>query len=94
MKRNVFQGYWKSSNKQQFTKTLEALAGYISTHMDFPKDVTYIYRKLTKEDVNEPADLNETELKSETNKLIWKTNVQKYVRRVKTQEKIMKEFFP
>ena len=48
MKGNVFQGYGESPDKQQLTKTLKALAGYISTHMDSPKDVFSILKKLTK----------------------------------------------
>ena len=61
--------------------------------MDSPKDVVSICKKLTKEEVNEPAYLNKTELKSETKKFIWKTKVHSYVRRVKTQENNCESIF-
>ena len=87
MKGNVFQCFGESPDKQQYTKTVEALSGYISTTMDFPKDVASICKKTSLEPVEEPADLSEKEKKSETKKLIWKTKVQTYVRRVEAQER-------
>ena len=87
MKENVFQCYGEFPNKQQFTKTIEALAGYTSTTMDFPKDVASICKKMELDTVQEPVDLTEEEAKSATKKLIWKTKVQTYVRRTEAQEK-------
>jgi hypothetical protein len=55
--------------------------------MDFPKDVASICKKGTLEVIPEPVDLSEEEKKSETKKLIWKTKVQTYVRRVEAQER-------
>ena len=57
MQGHVFQGYGESPDKQQFTKTVEALATYISTHMDYPKDVASICKKMTKDEIAEPVDL-------------------------------------
>ena len=87
MKGNVFQCFGESPDQQQFTKTIEALAGHISTTMDFPKDVASICKKIKLDIIQEPFDLTEEEEKSATKKLIWKTKVQTYVRRVETQEK-------
>ena len=87
MKDNIFQCYGESPNKQQFTKTIEALTGYISTTMEFPKDVASIYKEMELDTVQEPVDLTKEEAKSATKKLIWKTKVHTYVRRTETQEK-------
>ena len=87
MKGNVFQCFGESPDKQQYTKTVEALSGYISTTMDFPKDVASICKKGTLETIAEPVDLSEEDTKSETKKLIWKTKVQTYVRRMEAQER-------
>ena len=87
MNGNVFQCYGESPDKQQFTKTIEALAGYINTTMDFPKDVASICKKMQLDTVLEPVDLNEEEAKSATKRLIWKTKVQTFVRRTDAQEK-------
>ena len=69
MKDNVFQCFGESPDRQQYTKTVEALTGYISTTMDFPKDVASICKKGTLEVIPEPVDLSEEEKKSETKKL-------------------------
>ena len=87
MNGNVFQCYGESPDKQQFIKKIEALAGYISTTMDFPKDVSSICKKIQLDTVLEPDDLSEEEAKSATKILIWKTNVQTFVRRTEAQEK-------
>ena len=87
MKGNVFQCYGESPDKQQFTKTIEALEGYINKNMDFPKDVASICKKMELTDIREPGDPTEEESKSATKRLIWKTSVQTYMRRVEAQEK-------
>ena len=61
MKGNVFQCFGESPDKQQYTKTVEALSGYISSTMDFPKDLASICKKTSLEPVEEPADLSEKE---------------------------------
>ena len=93
MQGNVFQGYDESPDKQQFTKTLEALSTYMSTHMDFPKDVASICKRMKRDIIQEPSDLTEEELKSATKKLIWKTRVQSFVRRIEAQEKNFESIF-
>ena len=75
MNGNVFQCYGESPDKQQFTKTLEALAGHINKTMDFPKDLASICKKMQLDTVVEPVDLSEEEAKSATKRLIWKTKV-------------------
>ena len=75
MKDNIFQCYGESPNKQQFTKTIEALTGYISTTMEFPKDVASIYKEMELDTVQEPVDITKKEAKSAPKKLIWKTKV-------------------
>lgn len=64
---------------------MEALSRYIGTMMNFPKDVTSICKKLTLEAIIESMDLSDEDNKSETKKLIWKTKVQTYVRRMEAQ---------
>ena len=93
MQGNVFQGYDESPDKQQFTKTLEALSTYISTHMDFPKDVASICKKMKRDIIQETCDLTEEELKSATKKMIWKTIVHSCVRRIEAQEKNFESIF-
>ena len=88
MKSNVFQCFGESPDQQQFTKTIEALAGHISTTMDFPKDVASICKKIMLDIIQEPFDLTqEEEEKSVTKKLIWKTKVQTYVRKVEPKRR-------
>ena len=52
-----------------------------------------IFKKLTKEDIEEPRDLSDEELRSATKKLIWKTKVQSYVRRVEVQDRNCQSIF-
>ena len=59
MKGNVFQCYGESPDKQQFTKTIEALEGYINKNMDFHKDVASICKKMELTDIREPGDHTE-----------------------------------
>ena len=54
--------------------------------MVLPKDVAPICKKLELDKIEEPGDLTTTKKESDTKKLIWKTKVQKYVRRIEAQE--------
>ena len=93
MNRNVFQVFGESTDKQQFTKTLEALEVYINKTVDYPKDMSSLCKSFKITEVAEPKDLTEAEKKSETKKLIWKTKVQTYVRRTEIQEKNCQSIF-
>ena len=86
MKDNVFQCYSESSSKQQFTKTMEVLEGYIKKNMNFPKDIASLCKKYTLDGILDPKDLTDEEKKSDAKKLICKTHVQLYVRRTEVQE--------
>ena len=57
MKDSVFQCYGKSSNKQQFTKTMEVLVGHIKKNMDFSKDISALCKNYTLGVILEPEDL-------------------------------------
>ena len=72
MNGHVFEGYGETIQKQQYSKTVEALAGYISKTMNYPKDLASIYKNYVLTEVEEPADLTETEEKSAIKRLIWK----------------------
>ena len=93
MNNHVFQCHGESPDKQQFTKTIEALSGYINKTMDFPKDVASICKNFTTDMIEEPKDLTVAEKESDTKKLIWKTKVQTYVRRIEAQEKNCQSIF-
>ena len=93
MNGHVFEGYGESVEKQQYTKTVNALAELISKTMGYPKDIVSICKRFKLNDVKEPEDLTSEEEKSDTKKLIWKTNVQTYVKRVETQEKNCESIF-
>lgn len=90
---HMFEGYGESLDKQQLTKTLEVLLGYINKTIDFTKDVASICKKLTQEEVKEPEELTYEEVKSPTKKLIWKTKVKTYARWVEAQEKNCQSIF-
>ena len=45
MNGNIFQCYGESPDKQQFTKTVEALLGHINKNIDYPKDVAALCKK-------------------------------------------------
>ena len=94
MKDNVFQCYGKLADTQQFTKTVDPLAGYIDKNMDYLKDVASFYRKHQLITIRDPVNLTDEDKKSDTKKLIWKTHVQIYVWRVGTQEKTDKASSP
>ena len=64
MKDNVFQCYGESPDKRQFTKTVDALAGYIAKNMDYPKDVTSLCKKHKLSMIREPVDLTDEEKKA------------------------------
>ena len=87
MKDNIFQCYNESPDKQPFTKTVDALVGYIGKSMDYPKDVASLCRKHKLSTIRESIYLADEEKKSDTKNLIWKTHVQMYVWRVEAQEK-------
>ena len=93
MNRHVFQVFGESTDKQQFTKTLEALEVYINKTVDYPKDMASSCKNVKVTEIKEPEDLTDAEKKSETKKLIWKTKVQTYVRRIEIQEKNCKSIF-
>ena len=67
IKYNVFQCYGESPDKQQFNKTVDALAGYIDKNMDYLKDVASLYKKQKLSMIREPVDLTDEEKKSGTN---------------------------
>ena len=93
MNNHVFQCHGESPDKQQFTKTIEALSGHINKTMDFPKDVASICKNFTTDMIEEPKDLTAAEKESDTKKLIWKTKVQTYVRRIEAREKNYQRIF-
>ena len=66
---------------------IKTLAGYINKTVDFPKDVASICKKLEIHEIEEPVNLTTTKKVSDTKKLIRKTKVQTYVRRIEEQEK-------
>lgn len=84
---NIFKCYGETPDKQQFTKTIEALSGFISKTIDFLKDAASICRKLELEPIQDHVDPMNKESKCATKKLIWKINVQTYIHRVEAQEK-------
>ena len=83
---NVFQFYGKCPDKQQFIKTVDTFPGYIDKNRGYPKDVESFCKKHKLSTIRDLVDLPGEEKNSDTKNLIWKTHIQMYVWRVKTQE--------
>lgn len=93
MNGHVFQCQKETQDKSAYLKTVEALGEYISKTLDYPRDITGLCKNFTVPVLTEPADLSEDERKSETKKLIWKTQVINFVKRQETQEKNVQVIF-
>ena len=65
MKDNIFQCYSKSLDKQQFTKKVDVLAGYIDKNMVYPKDVSSVCKKHELSTIRESVDLTDNIVKSD-----------------------------
>ena len=59
MNGHVFEGYGESVEKQQYTKTVNALAELISKTMDYPKDVVSICKIFELNDVRSQRTLHQ-----------------------------------
>jgi fructose-bisphosphate aldolase class 1 len=89
---HVFQCHIEASDKQQFSKTVEALAEYIAKNIKYAKDVASLCKTGKLAPITEPAaDLSEKEKKSETKKMIWKAMVESFVQRMETRESSLQE---
>jgi hypothetical protein len=86
MNGHVFQCNYESNDKQQFSKTIEALAEYIAKNIKYAKDVASLCKTGKLIPIKEPADLSVEDKKSETKVLIWKSTVQSYVTRCEMQD--------
>ena len=59
MNGHVFEGYGETIEKQQYSKTVDALAGYITKNMNYPKDLASICKSYSLTKIKEPTDLTE-----------------------------------
>ena len=82
----MFQCHNEVASNIQFLKTVEALGEYISKTLDYANDLKSPCKSYEISTIDEPVDMNDEDMKSETKKLIWKTKVQMYMKRVEAQE--------
>ena len=78
MNGHVFQSFNECDDKNQFTKTVEALANYIATHFKYSSDVLPLTRELAMPTIEPPEELPATEM-SNLKKSIWEKKVSAYV---------------
>ena len=82
MKGHVFQCCNKGSNKNQFTKTVEALHEYIAKKITYPGDMWNLTNELKEPEVEKPDEMTEQELKDDHFKrAVWTRQVTNYVNR-------------
>jgi hypothetical protein len=86
MNGHVFQCHGETTDKQQYTKTVEALGEYISKELKHAKDVSSLYKTGKIQVLKEPVDLTDEEKKSDTKRMIWTIQVASYVKRIEVRE--------
>jgi len=90
---HVFQCHNEVASNGQFLKTVEALEEYISKTLDYAKDLKSLCKSYEISTIDVPLDMTIEDQKSETKKLVWKTKVQTYMKRVKTRESNLQSIF-
>ena len=79
MNGQVFQCFNENTASNQFAKTVEALAEYISKHLKFPGDMAPLTKDLVLPTLTAPVNLPATA--DELEKLLWKQDVVRYAQR-------------
>ena len=79
MNGQVFQWFNENTASNQFAKTVEALAEYISKHIKFPRDIASLTKNLVLPTLTAPVILPATA--DDLEKLLWKQDVVRYARR-------------
>ena len=82
MNGNVFQCFNEGDTRNQFTKTVEALAGYIAKNLKFHGDLTPLVKDLTEPTIEMPDDLTPDEEDSPLLKALWNKKVDAYSKRL------------
>lgn len=86
MNGHVFQCHGESPDKQQYVKTVKALGAYINKNLKYSKDVISICDDGEIHALEIPSDLTTEEKTSETKKMIWRIEVESYMKRKDLQE--------
>ena len=82
MNGHVFQCFNEGSDKNEFTKTVEALHEYIAKKLTYPGDLWSLTTELTEPKVPEPARVSEKDLEDDHFlKAVWTKEVSSYVTR-------------
>lgn len=80
MNGHVFQCPNEGSDKNEFTKTIEALHEYIAKKILYPGDMWNLTTELTEPEVPEPDEITEEEMEqSPFKKAVWAKLVSSYV---------------
>ena len=80
MNGHVFQCFNEGSDKNEFTKTVEALHEYIAKKLTYPGDMWNLTMELTEPVVPEPDKITEKEMEDDPfKKAVWTKEVSSYV---------------
>ena len=93
MNGHVFQCHNEVASSSQFHKTVEALEEYVNKTLDYAKGLKSLCKTYEICKMDEPMDLTTEDQKSKLKKLIWKTKVQTYMKRVDAQESNLQNIF-
>jgi hypothetical protein len=83
MNGNVFQCHGKrSTDKQQFLKTIGVLGEHINKTFTYPQDVSSVCKSFKIVSPVQPADLSEEDYKKMGKKMIWQASMKIYIKQV------------
>ncbi|KAL7577099.1 hypothetical protein ACA910_019703 [Epithemia clementina (nom. ined.)] len=82
MNGHVFQCFNETSDKKQFSKTVEALGEYVAKNMKFPGDLSPLLKDLKAPTLAMPADISDADAKNRLKKTIWDKQVAPYFSRL------------